>query len=373
MKKILYVITALGVGGAENLLVDVCSVLKDNNEITVVFLNDLRDYEKQLVDMGIDVIFLDLKNLGFLRCVSELKRILRERKIQIVHTHLPAADTVGRAAVLFIPEVEIISTIHNSDTWKKSYNPKYMLLKAFNFFTVNFFRKVRLIAVSESVKKYCEKYEHISKKKITVIYNFIDYSNSLKSDSDFTPIPRGDSFKLLTVARLEPDKGHIFLLRALEELKKKNINVFLTVLGEGSLRGALEKFATEHNLSDNVTFPGNKKNVYDYLKDTNLFVLPSLNEGQSIAVLEAFYCRTPVLTSDIPANSELLHGGEYGVLFESENESDLANKIFAIIKGEYDFDGADGITKRAYEFCSERSKQNHITELEEFYNLSKVI
>lgn len=366
--NILFVITALGTGGAENLLVDICGGLRENHTVRVVFLRDKRNFEARFAEMGVKTEFVDLDSLGLFKTVGRLRRVIRECGAQIVHTHLPAADTAGRVAGILSPGVRVFSTIHNTDLWKLKKTAGARLLKGFNRASVNGFKKCALIAVSKTVRDFCIKQEHIRPEKIRVLYNFIDTANPEKSIPGFAPpeIAPGD-WVMVVMARLHPTKGHALLLNAMDALAQRGgfENLRLLVLGEGEQREALEAQAARLGLAGRVHFLGVRPNVYDYLRAGQLFVLPSDIEGFSIAVLEAFYCRIPVLGSDIPVLREELDEGRYGVLFQNKNAADLADKIAALYSGEID---TSPMVEQAAAFCAGLTREEHIRKLEEIYS-----
>ena len=365
--KILYVITSLEGGGAQNLLIDVCAKLNNNNEITVVVLRDLKTYESQLKALGIEVILVDIEKKGPLKSIFMLRDIIKQKNIDILHTHLLAADSIGRlAGLLCFGKFKIISSMHREDPWREEKKFAYSLLKLFNRITVNCFKRVQLISVSNSVKAHCIKYEGIKDKKISVLYNFINYENAVKNDPDFIPDEKtDDDFIIVTAARLEHGKGHITILNALKKLseEQKSKNIHLNILGTGTIKEELFSFADKNNIK-NINFLGFKTNIYDYLSQADLFILASECEGQSIAILEAFYCSVPVLASSIPANAELLCNGENGVLFELNNADDLNGKIDSFVKGKIE---SDKLTKKARDFCLTLTVENHVNGLIAIY------
>lgn len=369
--KVLYLITALGVGGAENLLVDVCATLKNRHDITVGFFVDLRHFEPALNELGIETVFFPFKPSGIFSTILKLRKFIKKNKFEIVHTHLPLADSLGRIAALLVRKVKVISTIHNSDPWKLEKSIPSLSIRTFNFLTVNFFPRVRLITVSKSSKDFCIKHEWIREKKIKVIYNFIDFENEIKETDDFMPLfDRNKHFVLVTVARLEENKGHRFLFDAMSELSadERFSHVRLMVMGGGSKEQEFRELVKEKGLSEQIVFTGRQKNVYDYLRSSDLFILASQNEGQSIAMLESFYCHTPVLASEIEANVELLAEGKNGVLFEYGNSADLVQKIKSFALHKYD---TATFTRNAYEFCQTFSRHKYAIIVDSFMRSKK--
>jgi glycosyltransferase involved in cell wall biosynthesis len=361
--NILYIITSLEGGGAQNLLVDLCGAIKEKHNITVAYLKNFVTYEPPLKEMGINTILVDMDKLGFMATVRELRKLIKTEQIDIVHTHLPSADTVGRIAGIFSKAGKVITTIHNEDQWKSEKNLKSRALLMFNRFTVNRFKRVSLISVSQSVKDYCVKMDRIKADKITVVYNFIQVKNIAKRSADFVPMVWEEgTFVLIIVARLEPNKGHMLLLNALKRIPPEK-KVALMIFGTGSEQEKIEQFIEQNQMSQ-AKMMGFKPNIYDYIRAADCFILPSQNEGQSIAILESFYCKTPVLASDISANRELLDGGKNGVLFKLADAEDLAAKITALANGEYN---TEQLTANAYDFCKSLSIERHLNKLEAIY------
>ncbi len=367
MMNIVYLITALGVGGAENLLADVCGGLKNKHNITILYLNPLNHYQNAFAEMNIATECLELKKNGIIKTINRIRAIIKEKRADVLHTHLPSADTIGRLAGLMCRNVKVISTIHNCDEWKQSKSVLYLLLKLFNRLTVNFSRRVRLIAVSDAVREYCIKHEKIKSDKIRTIHNFVDFNNPRKKQKDFVLPYDKEKFIIVTVSRLDKQKGHILLLEAIRSLvnTKKRENILVLILGDGDLKNTLADYVEQNNLSQYVKLVGSQDNVYDYLENADLFVSPSYYEGFGISTLEAFYNKTPALLSDIAVHLEISQNASCAVIFETGNSKSLEEKIIAIMDGEIPM---QSMTGRAYDFCISLSIDKHLDELLSIYS-----
>src|SRR5206468_12041653 len=100
------------------------------------------------------------------------------------------------------------------------------------------------------------------------------------------------------------------------------------ILGDGPLRGALEKYIADHALKASVSLPGYRENPLPYFRQANLFCLSSLYEGMPNALVEAMLCRVPVLATDCPSGpAELLYGGRLGKLVPPADSRALADAI----------------------------------------------
>ncbi len=138
----------------------------------------------------------------------------------------------------------------------------------------------------------------------------------------------GHSISLVSVGRLEREKGHYILLLALFELRTRGIDVNLTLIGDGSDRERLERYANENQLD--VDFLGGiteRNTLFQTVVSNDIFVIPSLTEGMPRALLEAMAMGLPCIGSDVGGIPEVLETESMAVPGDSY---DLANKIVAM-------------------------------------------
>ncbi len=135
--------------------------------------------------------------------------------------------------------------------------------------------------------------------------------------------------RLLYVGRLATAKGLPILFESLTQLKAVYPDLCLTVVGDGEDRPALEQFVREQGLSQNVKFVGYKSQteVRQYLKETDIFVLPSFAEGVPVSLMEAMATGVPVIATRIAGISELVEDGQSGYLIAPGNIEQLSAKI----------------------------------------------
>lgn len=135
-----------------------------------------------------------------------------------------------------------------------------------------------------------------------------------------------DIFTISIAARLIPRKNHQTLLRALARLTDTNFK--LDIIGDGKLRGELEKQTKELGLHNNVIFHGyleNRSDVYKIIARSDVFVMPSYGEGFCVAVAEAMALGLPIITSDIKTLHEVL--GKNGFYFDLDDADQLCTHI----------------------------------------------
>lgn len=150
----------------------------------------------------------------------------------------------------------------------------------------------------------------------------------------FQPPPQGDTqesppLRLLTVARLSPEKGLTVLLDALAAARAAGTDVILTLVGDGPLRGSLGEQARRLGLTEPVTFAGpvGQDRISDFYHRADVFVLPSFSEGLPVVLMEAMASGLPVIASRITGIPELVRDGLDGLLVPPGNTDELAAAI----------------------------------------------
>ena len=344
MKKILMVAQTLGGGGTEVALVELINHL------------DTKKYEITLLLMDKDTSFID--------------RIKRKIKIKYLkfddmfwHNLVSMNTMVGKA----IKKANINSSLKIYDIalkhiYSSVFNKKYDLAIDFygygSFTTaivadkVNASKKVtwlhdakmswiknveeyfdkynKIFCVSKSVKVSFDKLYPQIDNKSEVFYNLIDKTNIIRKSTEFVPHNfKKNKFNIVSVGRLTEQKGFDIALESAKILKNRGLNFQWFVVGEGRDRKKLEKKMRKLNLNNFFFFLGQIANPYPYIKNGNVFVLPSRHEGYGLAVLEARILKKPVIVSNIPVYKEQIINNKNGLISEL-NAEDLSNKIMKL-------------------------------------------
>lgn len=174
-----------------------------------------------------------------------------------------------------------------------------------------------------------------SENKVEVVHNGIileNYSNRLRNtpgNDVYGPIRQNrENYPIvLTVARLDKQKGHTYLLKAAAEIPE----TLFVFVGDGPERANLENEAQDLRIDDRVIFLGMRYDIPELLYGCDLFVLPSLYEGLPLSIMEAMAAEKPVIAPDIGGVNELIINGETGLLVPPANPSALASSIRFVI------------------------------------------
>ncbi len=347
MKKILFGITSLTIGGAERVLVDLANELCNDYDITIFTIYPNGEFEKSLSNK------IKLKSLYSKRYneLSKIQKVFVPLKVwinknQIYKKYIKENFDV-EIAFLEGPITRLIS-VKNRDTKKvawihndisrvfgnnlKSKIKRYIDEKIYNKFD-------ELVFVSKDNKKSFEKIYKNNAVKKEIIYNYINSENILKKSNDEIPeIFAEDELNFVTVARLVEQKGIDRLIRVHSKLIKENLKHKIWVIGDGPEYKKLESLVDINSVKDTFKLLGKRENPYPYIKKADYFCLLSYFEGYGMVLEEAKILGKDILITNTAAR-EAVEGYEYATIIEN-NEND----IYKILK-EKILKGKDAINK----------------------------
>lgn len=347
MKKILFGITSLTIGGAERVLVDLANELCNDYDITIFTIYPNGEFEKSLSNK------IKLKSLYNKRYneLSKIQKVFVPLKVwinknQIYNKYIKENFDV-EIAFLEGPITRLIS-VKNSGTKKvawihndisrvfgnnlKSKIKRHIDEKIYNKFD-------ELVFVSKDNKKSFEKIYKNNAVKKEIIYNYINSENILKKSNDEIPeIFAEDELNFVTVARLVEQKGIDRLIRVHSKLIKENLKHKIWVIGDGPEYKKLESLVDSNSVKDTFKLLGKRENPYPYIKKADYFCLLSYFEGYGMVLEEAKILGKDILITNTAAR-EAVEDYEYATIIEN-NEND----IYKILK-EKILKGKDAINK----------------------------
>lgn len=319
----------LAIGGLQQVVVNICrSINRDKFDVSVLCLRALGEFVSEVERLGIKVHFLPQKENGT-DYVSFLKvaKILRQEKIEVIHTHNTQPFVDGVMGALMSGVKTIVHTDHARDFPDKF---RYMLAEhAMSYFAY------RVVGVSVHTSVNLNRYEKISSNKIITIENGIDGSKyQIKIDREKKRRELGilNTGPIIGLGvRLAEQKGIAYLLQAMPLILKRFPDLSLVIAGEGNLLKALKKEAQELRIDNHVYFLGPRLDMPELLKLFDIYVLPSLWEGLPIALLEAMAAGCPIVATEVGGNAQVITEGYNGILIEPRNSQKLAEAVIALL------------------------------------------
>ncbi len=314
MKKIVFGITSLTLGGAERVLVDMVNALKNQYDITLFVLYAGGEFEKS-VDDSIPIIHVCERSYQELtkwekfkmswKCLMGRKKIYRQYlqgKYDQVISFLEGP--VMRIFATPDSKTEKIAWLHNDmarvygEGWKSKIKLKIDQKMYQNFQKIAFVSKDN----QESFAKlYPEIWgdPHIEK---VVLYNYIEAKSILeKAEKKVVPPIKDSCFQIVTVTRLVEQKAIDRLIRVHARLIRNGFYHKIYVIGDGPEKENLYDLIQGLSVSDTFTLMGKKTNPYPYMKQADLFALCSAYEGYGMVLEEAKILNKPILITDTAA------------------------------------------------------------------------
>ncbi|MBK5290871.1 MAG: glycosyltransferase family 4 protein [Acidobacteriia bacterium] len=261
-----------------------------------------------------------------------LATILRRLKADIFHAHMFQASFAGTPTAWACGVPAVIETPHVREQWRTGWiKSHYYIDRLIGRFVDHY------IAVSEANARYLVEVKRLPASKISVIPNGCDVS----SFDPHRPAPRelkqrlgfdGADPVLVVGARLEPQKGHRVLIKALPLVLEHFPNVKLVCAGDGSLRGELEAMMREHGLEHVIRFVGYQSAMAEWLALADIVVLPSFFEGMPLIALEALAAARPVVATATDGTVEVVIDGETGLTAKPGDPRELATAILRLLR-----------------------------------------
>ena len=217
-----------------------------------------------------------------------------------------------------------------------------------------------LLTNSAQIQRYL--HEQYPDKKVVSIPNLLELPTEEWSQQ------RGDDTQeklIVSVGRFAPEKGHRYLIEALNLLNQKDVAWRCTFLGEGELEAELRALASEYGLSEQIAFPGFCEDVFSVLLTADVFVLPSLHESSPNALIEAMGIGMPCLASDVGGIVDLIEAEKNGVRVPPQNPEALATALYRMLT---DSDFASALGRNARATIQEKfNNTESLRKLEEIY------
>lgn len=282
--KVLHLLNSNIFSGAERVAINLIKASRP--EVEAVYCSPYGSIKDVLEKNNIK--YLKLNRFNY----KNLDKVLNEYNPDIIHAHDFKSSLL---ASRFSKQYKIISHIHQDPKWFKKVNLQTITyLIASNSID-------KIIFVSKHT--YSDfKFKKLISKKVAVIHNAIDIQKIISLSKEFQPT----NFDLIYVGRFEDAKNPLEFVDLVHELKKKNKAIVAAMVGSGSLVTSISKKISKLELQNNITLTGFADNPYKYMAHSKICVIPSKNEGFSLAAIEAGVIGIPVVGNNVGGLGEVL-------------------------------------------------------------------
>lgn len=361
--KVLHLTTHVNIGGITSYLLMVGEKLIEKR-CTVGVLSSGGEMAEDLRAKHFSVHEFPIKTKSELHpklywALPKIVDLVKSEKYDLLHAHTRVTQVLAYFISL-VTKVPVVTTAHG-------------------FFKPRFGRRLfgawgkRVIAISPMVAEDLQNSHHVPEAKIRVVQNAVDVVSLKKrlSEKDTRALRESygidkDAVVLGSISRLVEDKGHGYLIQAVQKLKPKFPKIFLVILGDGRERENLQKLAASLGIEENVLMIPSLKDTTVVLSMIDIFVHPATyREGFGLAIAEAMIAKKPVVATNIWAVNSLIQDGVNGYLVEPKNVEGLVKKISFVIENR---EISREVTERAYEMAEKLcSLDRMVSEIQAVY------
>jgi len=333
--KIIHIITKLELGGAQkNTIFTVENLDKENfNTILISGKGGILDTEtKSIKTIFCNDLIREINPLKDIKALLKIRKIIKQTKPIIIHTHSSKAGILGRIAAKSLKIPIIIHSVHG-----------YPFSPYQNFIKRNVYKAIEKLA-----SKFTTHYIFVSKgdikiaKELKIIkdnYSLIrsgfEIDKFIKKCNNVNKIKREfniDSDKIVigTIAPFKPQKGLFDLIEIAKSVINKNKNVVFFIAGDGYLRDKIEAKLTEYKIRNQFKIPGFITNIDEVMDIFDIGLSTSLWEGLPQSLVQMRLKKIPIIATNISGNNEVVLNNKNGFLINKGNYEEFVNKILLL-------------------------------------------
>ena len=331
LKKIAFIITDCDFGGAEQMLFEICSGLKNDFQLQVWVLKRKGYFARKIEEAGVPVKCYDLGTqmgpgyfLKFLLALLKFRADLKIFQPDVLQGILFQANLAAKITGKFAGTPVVFCSLHTFETGVL----KIWIEKLTHGLAQKY------LVVSDVLKKYLAEYFSLPEQKIMVIKNGIRLAaakpdeKSLRTELGLPP----SGAVIGAIGRLHREKGMDVLIRSFSHLAGEFPDFKLVIIGDGPEKENLRELVSRNNLSERVIFAGFLPEPEKYLPPFEAFVLPSRIEAMPIVLMQAMAAGKAIVASNVGGVCELIDDSQTGFLVPVEDELLMARAISRILR-----------------------------------------
>jgi len=292
--------------------------------VLVSFYDRKTDVSGSALAEGLEVECLNSDSRVDLGAYLELRRIARERSVDVLHTHHNSVGSMARSFLLGT-DLAVVNTEHRSH---ESFSWLQVVANAVSYPTID-------VMVANS-RHTLDSVGRLERRLLTgtnrcVVYNGVDLDRVDQGAGGRVPVTVPSGPVVTTVGRMVGVKNQTCLIRAFDSVLESRPDATLLVVGDGPLREDLVETAASLGISESVRFTGSvpRETVYALLHRSSVFVVPSLSEGFCVAAVEAMAAGLPVVASDIEVLREVV--GDPGLFVPPDDPDSFGDAITGLL------------------------------------------
>lgn len=330
--NITHFVESLDRGGLERMVLELVKYQhRQGHRCQVVCLYTSGSLAHELDELGIAVTACGKRDGLDLTALARARRMVGDHATEVLHTHNAVAHYQAVLATCGLPVRQVINTRHGMGVNRRARRREWLYRRAL-------IRTDTVVTVCEAARNDAIQRGIVPSAKARVV------PNGIHVDAFQTASPRAheriarqlnlpENTRIIgTVGRLNWTKDQLGLIRAFRQVHEQHADTALVLIGDGELRASLQQGAIDAGVADSVHFLGDRSDVRDLLQGLDMFVLPSLSEGYSMALLEASAVALPIVATQVGGNGEIVRDGVNGCLVPAGNPGALAQAMLVLLR-----------------------------------------
>lgn len=321
--RVLQLIDTLHAGGAERMAVNLANALLKRVEGSHLCATRDEGTLKSSVNQDVGYLFLNRKRTIDIGALLRLRSYIKTHQIDVIHAH-SSSFFIAVLVKLLVPRLKIIWHDHYGKSEFLSSRPKGALRLCSRYFS-------QVISVNNILKTWAE--EHLKCSDVVMVNNFVVPDTNPPK----TVLYGNKGKRVLCLANLRPQKDHMTLLKAFQEVMKEHQDWTLHCVGKDfrdDYAQTIYAHTNTNKLNSNVYFYGSCEDITSIIAQCDIGVLSSKSEGLPLALLEYGFGKLATVSTDVGDCKKVITNDEEGILVTSEDVSELSEAIKYYIKDE---------------------------------------
>ncbi len=348
--KIALIIDGLERGGAERqAVVTATSLLRVGHEVVLISYGPKNAFRRQIKREGIHLVEIRDRGLLRLKRIFQIRKVLRAERCDVAYSFKTSTSLFGTLAA------KLAGTPCIQSSCRGYYWPGFMPRKVKRKGYPGWYESGRWIEVpavwlnrwlsrrtagwtvnSRDMRLFAHLQMAIPRENVSIVYNAVlpdDCISPLSRQQARSKMKLDLAVPVVTIiGSLRPIKNHAMLLRVAELLKEKPCHPIFLVVGEGPLRQTLEAQALSSSLGETVRFLGDRDDIADVLRASDVVVSTSISEGLPNVLIEAITAGIPCVATRSGGSRDIIQNGINGYLVASDDAAEMATKVSHLLE-----------------------------------------
>jgi glycosyltransferase involved in cell wall biosynthesis len=321
--SVMHLIDSLNAGGAERMAVNIVNLLPRSQYRAHLCTTRSEGPLAVLINEDVGRCSLNRKHRFDWRALKSLTRYIAEHNVKILHAHGTALFIAGIAS-RFPPYPAVV--------WHDHWGRNELESRPAWLYRIAAKRTQAIIAVNQNLVRWSRDQLGIGEGRVSFISNFV-CDSSLNGEP--LELPGRPAERIVCVANFRPQKDLLTLINAMSLVVRESPSAHLLLVGDPSDKTYVElirKRVGEQNLSQNVSFMGQRNDVASILRACDIGVLSSASEGLPLSLIEYGWAKLPTVATRVGECAELLDDGRAGIVVSPGAADELANGILLLLR-----------------------------------------